>query len=59
MGEPAHDKRVNGHIIKKITLSSESSPEEGNGKTYEENLELCAKMCIDSVECNGIEVYGH
>ena len=57
MGEPAYDKRVIGHVIKKITLSSMSNPEKGNGKTYEENLELCAKMCIDSKECNGIEVY--
>ena len=44
------------HVIDQMTLSSLSHPEWANGKSYDENLDLCVKKCYKSAECKGIQV---
>ena len=56
LGDTEEDKGVDGDVIRQITLSSLSNPQWANGNSYDENMQLCIDMCLDSDECSGIQV---
>ena len=56
MGVAESNKGIEEPGIQSMTLKNMNNPESEGGRTYDENLDLCAQRCLDSDKCNGIMV---
>ena len=51
-----YNYRIDGDILDEILLATYDNPEGANGKTYDENLNMCYERCLENPRCAAIEV---
>ena len=56
LGEELTNKGLSTPKLSQITTKSLSNPEWMNGRTFEENVDLCESRCLAREDCTGLQV---